>query len=157
MPAQTVRVLVDGQPYTVEIEDPQAMPLTVRVDGKTFAIELPPASTAPVSTVLQVRALGDGQPPGLLPGDGKRLPAATQPAARPDTVSTSTVNAPMPGTILAIFVQAGQRVAYKQNLCVLEAMKMKNVIRAPREGIIAEVRVNPGQTVAYGDVLLIIG
>jgi len=61
----------------------------------------------------------------------------------------------MPGTILAILVQAGQQVAYKQNLCILEAMKMKNVIRAPRDGVVTEVCVHPGQAVAYGDVLLV--
>jgi biotin carboxyl carrier protein len=59
----------------------------------------------------------------------------------------------MPGTILDIRVQPGDEVAFQQELCSLEAMKMKNSIRSPRAGRIAEVRVAEGQTVAYGDVL----
>jgi len=61
----------------------------------------------------------------------------------------------MPGTILEVYVSPGDRVAYRQDLCTLEAMKMKNAIRAPREGVILEVRVQPNQTVAYGDILFV--
>jgi biotin carboxyl carrier protein len=59
----------------------------------------------------------------------------------------------MPGSILAVSVGIGDRVTAGQQLCVLEAMKMRNAIRAARGGVVAEVAVAPGQTVAYGDVL----
>jgi len=41
-----------------------------------------------------------------------------------------------------------------QEVCVLEAMKMRNSIKAPRQARIAEVKVAPGQTVAFGDILM---
>ncbi len=64
------------------------------------------------------------------------------------------VRAPIPGVIVSVAVQPGQAVTVGQELCVLEAMKMKNVIRAPRAGVIAAVRVAVGQTVKHKDVLV---
>jgi propionyl-CoA carboxylase alpha chain len=51
-------------------------------------------------------------------------------------------------------VRPGDEVGLGQDLCVLEAMKMKNPIRSPRAGRIASVNVNPGQTVKHHDVLV---
>ena len=59
----------------------------------------------------------------------------------------------MPGNILDIAVQAGDKVRFGQPLCALEAMKMKSAIRSPRDGVIAEVQVAEGQSVGYGDIL----
>jgi biotin carboxyl carrier protein len=69
--------------------------------------------------------------------------------------SVKEVIAPMPGNIMDIRVGVSDRVSYKQELCNLEAMKMKNSIRSPREGVIAAVKVREGQTVGYGEVLFI--
>jgi biotin carboxyl carrier protein len=59
----------------------------------------------------------------------------------------------MPGNILGIAVKPGDEVGFRQQLCSLEAMKMKNAIRSPRDGVIASVEVSEGQAVAHGDVL----
>ena len=60
----------------------------------------------------------------------------------------------MPGLILAVAVRQGQEVKVGQELCVLEAMKMENVLRAERDGTIAEVMIEPRATVAADQVLL---
>ena len=59
----------------------------------------------------------------------------------------------MPGQIVEVFVKAGDAVEAGQEVCSLEAMKMKNVIRSHRNGVIASVDVTPGQAVAHGDIL----
>jgi biotin carboxyl carrier protein len=51
-------------------------------------------------------------------------------------------------------VAAGAHVTRGQDLAVLEAMKMENVIRAPRDGVIAEVCVRQGQQLAHGEPLV---
>lgn len=71
-----------------------------------------------------------------------------------ESMVSNTVVAPIPGLIFLIKVQEGETVIPGQELCVLEAMKMKNVIRAPRAGQIASVKVSNGQQVAEGDVLV---
>ncbi|MEO1065327.1 MAG: biotin carboxylase N-terminal domain-containing protein [Actinomycetota bacterium] len=52
-----------------------------------------------------------------------------------------TVAAPMPGRVLEVRVDVGDRVEAGQVVVVLEAMKMENHLRAPAAGVVAEVRV----------------
>jgi multidrug efflux pump subunit AcrA (membrane-fusion protein) len=59
------------------------------------------------------------------------------PKTPPDT--SRLVRSPMPGLIVSVAVTAGQEVKVGQELCVLEAMKMENVLRAERDGAVAEV------------------
>jgi len=67
-----------------------------------------------------------------------------------------TVEAPMPGKILAIKVRAGDTVKEDDELAVLEAMKMENLIYAPAGGTVKEIKVEAGQNVVTGQVIFII-
>ena len=58
------------------------------------------------------------------------------------------------GRIVDIYVKEGDSVTVGQEVCVLEAMKMKNSIRANRAGKIAAVRVSTGDQVRKGQALL---
>ena len=64
-----------------------------------------------------------------------------------------SVNSPMPGTILAVNVKAGDAVKKGDVLMILEAMKMENEICAPCDGTVSAVSVNQGATVETGTVL----
>lgn len=59
----------------------------------------------------------------------------------------SSIDAPMPGLILEVFVQEGQEVKENDQLLILEAMKMENVITSPRDGIIKSIPVKHGEAV----------
>lgn len=61
---------------------------------------------------------------------------------------------PMPGKVLAIYVTAGQAVRAGEEICVIEAMKMENVLYAARDALIAEVRIAPGDTVDADQLLV---
>jgi 3-methylcrotonyl-CoA carboxylase alpha subunit len=67
------------------------------------------------------------------------------------------LTAPMPGRVVKIAVQAGQRVAQNQPLVVLEAMKMEHVVEAPHAGVVADLCVQVGDQVASGAQLLVLG
>lgn len=67
-----------------------------------------------------------------------------------------TVEAPMPGKIVKIFVKPGDEVTEGQGLIVVEAMKMENELKAHRAGVVGEVKVKPGELVEVGTVLLTI-
>ena len=60
----------------------------------------------------------------------------------------------MPGLIVSVAVAAGEPVKAGQELAVLEAMKMENVLRAERDGVIEDIRIQPGATVAADQVLI---
>jgi propionyl-CoA carboxylase alpha chain len=61
---------------------------------------------------------------------------------------------PMPGKIVSCDVTAGQRVEAGQELAVVEAMKMQNVLRAEKAGVIKTVSVQAGDTLKVDAVIL---
>lgn len=79
--------------------------------------------------------------------------AAPAPAPAAAPAGGETVSAPMPGTILAVNVTAGQSVKKGDVLFILEAMKMENEIMCPVDGTIGAVSVTKGATVESGATL----
>ena len=57
------------------------------------------------------------------------------------------LTAPMPGRVVSVLVEPGQRVRAGQALLVLEAMKMEHTLTAPADGTVEEVRFAPGDLV----------
>ena len=72
------------------------------------------------------------------------------------TGAGEAVNAPMPGNILKVNVNAGDKVKEGQVLVVLEAMKMENEIMAPKDGTVTQVVVSKGSTVDTGAPLVVL-
>jgi len=66
------------------------------------------------------------------------------------------VVAPMPGKVVRLLAKAGDAVASRQPIVVIEAMKMENELRASRDGSVSEVLVQEGQSVEAGTLLAII-
>ena len=62
----------------------------------------------------------------------------------------------MPGRIVRVLAAAGDDVAARQPVVVVEAMKMENELRAPRAGKVKEIPVAPGMSVEAGRVLAVI-
>lgn len=81
----------------------------------------------------------------------KAAPKAAEPAGAQGAVK---VNAPMPGKILKVNVNAGTAVKKGDVLLVLEAMKMENEICAPQDGTVATVECAVGDSVETGKVLV---
>jgi biotin carboxyl carrier protein len=65
------------------------------------------------------------------------------------------IKAFIPGTIRKVYVRRRKKVEQGEELLVLEAMKMENIILAPMDGVIKEVLVKSGQAIAKGDVMLV--
>ena len=156
----TFDVTIQGKQYHVEIPDPGASPLRVIVDGQPFDVEVSGAGVAAVP--VREPEPPRGPTPRPAPEPTPLPPMPNIPVARPvapiggDAIAAGghDVTAPMPGTIISVEVKAGQQVEAGQVVCVLEAMKMKNPVRANVAARIGEVVVQAGQAVAYGDVLV---
>ncbi len=123
------QIVVNGNSYIVDVEELAAGQAPAPVTAAPAPAAAPKAAPAPAAA-----------------------PAAPKAAATP--AGAETIKSPMPGTINAVNVTAGQTVKKGDVLCILEAMKMENEIMAPRDGVVASVNVNKGATVASGDVLL---
>jgi len=132
------RINVGGRWLRVEVVQHPSRKPELRVDGKPVAF----AVGAPGATVAASRP-----PPG--PARSPQRGVAAAPAG-----SDKRVTAVMPGRIVAVTITPGQRVEEGQELCVLEAMKMEQVIRAAAAGVIKQTFIRPGQTVNAGALLV---
>jgi propionyl-CoA carboxylase alpha chain len=78
-------------------------------------------------------------------------------ALMPEKVAADTaklVLCPMPGLVKAVYVVPGQRVKQGEALCVVEAMKMENILRAEREGEVKTIKAKPGDSLAVDAVIM---
>jgi propionyl-CoA carboxylase alpha chain len=79
-----------------------------------------------------------------------RFPSVAAESAAGELVS------PLPGSVVRVEVEPGQKVETGQALVVVEAMKMEHTVTAPRPGRVAEVRVCEGEQVGGGHVLVVL-
>ncbi len=61
---------------------------------------------------------------------------------------------PMPGLLVSLAVQAGQDVKAGQELAVVEAMKMENLLRAERDGKVSNLHAKPGDSLAVDQIIM---
>jgi len=60
----------------------------------------------------------------------------------------------MPGMVVQIIAQIGTQVKKGENLLILEAMKMENMIKSPTDGRIKSIEITQGETVDKNQVLI---
>ncbi len=61
---------------------------------------------------------------------------------------------PMPGLLVDVAVQEGQKVQAGEKLAVIEAMKMENILFAAQDGVVGKVVATRGASLAVDDVIL---
>ena len=143
----------------VEVRD-EAGALGLWVDGTSLDLSIDAA---------QLASLRAGEAPRLIFGEraveasvdvvlgtprasasrSKKAAARGRGAAAP-----GELRAMMPGLVLRVLVDEGQRVEAGEVLLVLEAMKMENELRADVDGVVIAVEVKAGDRVAKADALI---
>ncbi len=127
-------ITVNGKAYEVDVEEIGGVPEAPR--APRAAAPAPRAAAAPAAPA----------------------PVAAAPAAPAAPAGGGTsVECPMPGTVLDIKVAAGDTVKNGDVLLILEAMKMENEIVAMGDGKVVSVNVTKGASVNAGDVLVVLG
>lgn len=139
-----MKLKIENESYEVELGDLDSTPVLATVNGETFEVFLEEKET--VTPVIPTQAS-----PKAAAAPVRVAAKVVKPAT---TITGKSVVAPIPGVIDSIKVREGDTVKNGQELLVLEAMKMKNVIRATREGNIARIYVSVGDQVPHGHVLL---
>ena len=71
-----------------------------------------------------------------------------------DSWMSKDLDAPISGSIVEVRAKVGQTVARGQDLIVLEAMKMENILYAERDAIVKEILVKKGENVSVNQILI---
>lgn len=79
--------------------------------------------------------------------------AALMPVKKPKDMS-KYLQCPMPGLVVSIDIAEGDTVSAGQALCVVEAMKMENVLRAERDGKVVKVSAAAGDSLAVDEIIM---
>ena len=141
-------IRVKNNSYKVKVGDTSHSPVTVEVDGETFEVEFEEqGGKAPRPSIYTPPTQEKKTAPSTTPAPTVRAP-------RPSGDGANAVVAPMPGKVLKVNVKPGDSVSPGDVVCVLEAMKMEQVIKSNRSGVVAAVPISPGQTVTHGTVLV---
>jgi propionyl-CoA carboxylase alpha chain len=78
---------------------------------------------------------------------------ARMPEKRPPDLSRLLLS-PMPGLLVSLAVSEGQQVHAGDELAVVEAMKMMNLLRAERDGKVKALRAKPGDSLGVDQIIL---
>ncbi|MEQ9314231.1 MAG: acetyl/propionyl/methylcrotonyl-CoA carboxylase subunit alpha [Henriciella sp.] len=71
---------------------------------------------------------------------------------KPDT--SKLIISPMPGLVVSVDVEKGQKVEEGEAVCIVEAMKMQNIIRAEASGTVKAINVSAGDSVAADEIMV---
>jgi len=160
--SRSVEVAVCEEALTLTLDDGRALTLDGvdwrpgkalfrgRLDGGAFTVTVAPAAEGFVIRHRAAKAKVLVLSPRSAELHGK-LPEK-QPA---DT--SKMIISPMPGLVVSMDVEVGQTVREGEVVCVIEAMKMQNIIRAEREGVVKLVSAKGGDSVAADEVLVEFG
>ncbi len=71
-----------------------------------------------------------------------------------NTGKVNNIKAPMPGLIINLKVAEGDTVKAGDQLLILEAMKMENILKSPGDGVVKKIKVKKGDSVEKNQILI---
>ncbi|MCZ7601933.1 MAG: biotin/lipoyl-containing protein [Melioribacteraceae bacterium] len=135
-----------GNKYDVELHSIEDNIAIVEVNGSKYEVEIE-QEIKTTKTPKLIREVA-------IPSSESDRAKTSKPSEKK---GAGNIKAPLPGTILQIFVKEGDIVKSGDRLLIMEAMKMENNISSDKEGKITAVKVKTGDSVLEGDVLVEIG
>ena len=142
------RVSIDGQTTAVDVRRTDlGLSLVFADSGRSFD-----AAATPVAGGEWFVQLPQVSVTATVDGRRYRRASANGAAASGE----QRILAPMPGRVVRVLVGAGDEVAARQGLVVVEAMKMENELTAPRAGRVKDITVAEGTSVEAGRLLVTI-
>ncbi|SHF15389.1 propionyl-CoA carboxylase alpha chain [Lampropedia hyalina DSM 16112] len=160
-------------PVTIESFDPNGSRSTIVAGGKRYEISTdvplgPIALTGIVNgqpfTAQIERGVDKNPLSHRIQHNGKQIDAMVlskrgaelyrhMPFKAPPDLSKFLLS-PMPGLLVQVAVQEGQKVQAGERLAVIEAMKMENVLFAAQDGVVAKVVAAKGESLAVDQVII---
>ena len=95
----------------------------------------------------------NGQPREVLIKD-ESAKATVQAKVKGDPKNPNHISATMPGTVVKLVVEKGEKVEKGDHLVITEAMKMETTVQAPFSGVVKDIYVQNGEAIQTGDLLI---
>ena len=143
---KTFKFTISGKPDEVEVQNIEGNIATVNVNGTEYKVEMEEQAAPVIAQPVRTPKTAASAPAQ----NAAPKPAATGGAGY-------KMAAPLPGTIMQIFVKQGDTVKKGDKLLMYEAMKMENNLLAEADGTITAINCRQGDNVLQGDVLIVIG
>ena len=143
--SEILKVRVGPRWYRVEIDDINTDPVKVKVNGKEFEIILHDKPEVQSQMAYVEQPMEDSRD------------SETDRNEKPNGISSKPlrlVESPMPGTVLSISVEIGDYVSPGDDVCLLESMKMRQVLRSDIGCKVGSILVVPGESILDGAPIL---
>ena len=160
-------VSVNGKRYEASLEQDSGKTMLIAVDGGLYNVVLEgEPSTGKINASVNNRVrmvehmdflsrdVAPREHVPLEPKDEVFIDEETK--LVPSASMVSGIVAPLPGTVVAVKVNVGDKVNMGDVVVILEAMKMFNELKSPSDGIVIEVNVEVGSNVTTSDLLVLI-
>lgn len=125
----------------------------INVNGKSYDVAVEEIDASASAPVVMTSPAPSPAPVATEPTEPVK---AAEPVVSATVAEGQKIEAPMPGTILEVKVNVGDKVNEGDVLFVLEAMKLENELLAPCTGTIASINTSKGSVVNSGDILGVI-
>ncbi|WP_404314878.1 pyruvate carboxylase [Bacillus lumedeiriae] len=131
-----------GEEIEVEIET-----------GKTLIVKLVSIGQPQADGTRVVYFELNGQPREVIIKD-ENVKSSVVSKLKADPKNDSHLAATMPGTVIKVLVERGEKVVQGDHLMITEAMKMETTVQAPFSGTIKNIHVQNGEAISTGDLLI---
>ncbi|MFK9092287.1 pyruvate carboxylase [Bacillus salipaludis] len=131
-----------GEEIEVEIET-----------GKTLIVKLVSIGQPQADGTRIVYFELNGQPREVVIKD-ESIKSTVISRLKADPKNEHHLSASMPGTVIKVVVEKGEKVERGDHLMITEAMKMETTVQAPFSGIVKDIYVSSGDAILTGDLLL---
>ncbi len=147
---------INDNSYEVVIKEVTEEDITAEVNGEEYVVKI-----QDIKDLSKATSVSPFHPEvtGSKPAQTKAVSSPASPAAQPSAPvkGGAGICSPMPGQIIGVYVNKGDKVLAGQKVMVLEAMKLENTITADREGTVVNIFVKEGDIVNQSQSLLLIG
>ena len=131
-----------GEEIQVEIET-----------GKTLIVKLVSVGQPQADGTRTVYFELNGQSREVVVKDDS-IKSTIQSKVKADPKNPNHLSATMPGTVVKVIVEKGERVEKGDHLMITEAMKMETTVQAPFSGVVKDIYVQSGEAIQTGDLLM---
>ncbi|WP_404825852.1 pyruvate carboxylase [Priestia flexa] len=121
--------------------------------GKTLIVRLVSIGEAQADGNRTIYFELNGQPREVVIKD-ESVKTTVVSKMKADLTNPNQIGASMPGTVIRVIVEKGDKVSKGDHLMITEAMKMETTVQAPFDGVVKNIHVGSGDAIQPGDLLV---